>query len=154
MTFCTPTGLYEWLVMRQSSRASPGWFVKLIDDVIKGLEQVVAYLDDVIILRSDPTAHVKTMWALFEHLRKHNPKLPASTARLEVTGAEFPGHSISPAGVRLNAQNKSHGSKSHTAGSKAVVRLAGQCGVGSQIPARLVQADPTDHLPTQEGNLL
>ena len=35
--FCTPTGLYEWLVMPQSSSASPGWFVKVINEAIKGL---------------------------------------------------------------------------------------------------------------------
>ena len=26
--FCTPTSLYEWLVMPQGSSASPGWFVR------------------------------------------------------------------------------------------------------------------------------
>ena len=35
--FCTPTGPYEWLVMPQGSSASPGWFVKVINEVIKGL---------------------------------------------------------------------------------------------------------------------
>ena len=30
--FCTPTGLYEWLVMPQGSSASPGWFVKVINE--------------------------------------------------------------------------------------------------------------------------
>ena len=38
--FCTPTGLYEWLVMPQGSSASPGWFVKVMNEVVKGLEQV------------------------------------------------------------------------------------------------------------------
>ena len=27
--FCTPTGLYEWLVMPQGSNALPGWLVKV-----------------------------------------------------------------------------------------------------------------------------
>ena len=50
----TPTGLYEWLVMSQGSSALPGWFVKVINEVIKGLKQVVAYLDNVIVFDSDP----------------------------------------------------------------------------------------------------
>ena len=33
--FCTPTGLYEWLVMPLGSSALPGWFVKVINEVIK-----------------------------------------------------------------------------------------------------------------------
>ena len=57
----TPTVLCELLVMPQGSNASTGWLVKIINEVIKGLEQVAAYLDDVIVSDSDPTAHVKTM---------------------------------------------------------------------------------------------
>ena len=33
--FCTPTGFYEWLVEPQGSSAPPGWFVKVINEVIK-----------------------------------------------------------------------------------------------------------------------
>lgn len=42
--FCTPTGLYEWLVMLQRTSASPGSVVKVIIEGIKGLEQVEAHL--------------------------------------------------------------------------------------------------------------
>ena len=35
--FCAPTGLHEWLVMPQGSSASPGWFVKVINEVIEDL---------------------------------------------------------------------------------------------------------------------
>ena len=51
--------------MPQGSSASPGRFVKVRNEAIKGLEQVVANLDDVIVFGSDPTAHVKTIRALF-----------------------------------------------------------------------------------------
>ena len=39
------------------------------------MEKVVTYIDDEIVSHSDPTAHVKTMRALFECPRKHNLKL-------------------------------------------------------------------------------
>ena len=42
--FCTPMGLYEWLDMPQGSSVSPDWFVKVINEVTEGLEQVPAYL--------------------------------------------------------------------------------------------------------------
>ena len=105
--FCTPTGLYEWLVMPQGSSASPGWFVKVINEVIKGLTQVAAYLDDVIVFDSDPVTHVRTIRSLFERLRKHNLKLSPSKARLGATDANFLGHSISPAGLRPNSEKVS-----------------------------------------------
>ena len=65
-----------------------------INELIKGLEQVAAYLDDVIVLYSDPTAHVTTTRALLERLRKHNLKLSPSKARLRATDADFLGHPI------------------------------------------------------------
>ena len=34
--FCTPTSLYELLVMPRVSSASPGWFVNVINEVTKG----------------------------------------------------------------------------------------------------------------------
>ena len=64
--------------MPQGSSALPGWFVNVINEVIKGLEKVAAYLDDVVSLDFDPTAHVKTIQALFERIRKHNLKLSPS----------------------------------------------------------------------------
>ena len=60
-TLCTPTSLYEWLVLPQGSSASPEWFVKVINEVIKDLKQVAAYLDDVIVFDPGPVAHVRTI---------------------------------------------------------------------------------------------
>ena len=39
--FCTPTCLYESLFIPQGSSASPGWFVMVASEVIKGLTEVV-----------------------------------------------------------------------------------------------------------------
>ena len=68
---------------------------------------MAAFLDDVIVVDSDPTTHVKTMRAPFERLWKHILKLSPSKARLGATNADFLGHSISPAGVRRNAEKLS-----------------------------------------------
>ena len=88
---CTPTGLYEWLVMPQGSSASPGWFVKVINEVIKDLKQVAAYLDDVIVFDSDPIAHVQTIRSLFERLRQHNLEGAIACHKCELPGPLFPG---------------------------------------------------------------
>ena len=56
--------------MPQGGSASPGWVVKVINDVIKGLEQVATYLDDVIVFDSDPTAHTKTSMTSSSLLRR------------------------------------------------------------------------------------
>ena len=81
--------------------------MKVINEVTKDLEQVAAYLDDVMVFDSDPSAHVKTIRALFERLRKHNLKVSPSKARLDAMNVGLLGHSISPADVRPNAENVS-----------------------------------------------
>ena len=101
--FCTPTRLFEWLVTPQGSSALPGWFVKVINEVIKDLERVAAYLHDVIVFDPDPASHVDNIRALFQRLRKHNLKLSPPKAKLGATNADFLGHTISSAGVSPNA---------------------------------------------------
>ena len=94
--FCTPTRLLKWLVMSQGSSTAPGWFVQVINEVIKGLANVAAYLDDVIVFDSDPSAHILTNTGLFEQLRKYNLKLSPSKAKIGATDGDFLGHTISP----------------------------------------------------------
>ena len=75
--------------------------------MINDLKQVAAYLDDVVVFDSDPIAHVQTIFSCFERIRKQNLKLFPSKARLGATDANFLGHSISPAGLRPNAEKVS-----------------------------------------------
>ena len=67
---CTPTRLFERLVMPHCSSAAPGWFVNVINEVIQGLDRVAADLDDVIVFDLDPATHVDNIRSLFERLRK------------------------------------------------------------------------------------
>ena len=94
--FCTPTDLCEWLVMPQGSSFSPGWFVKMIHEV---LEQVAANLDSVIVFDSDPMRMSRRF------APSSNLKLSPSEARLGGTDADSLGHSISPVGLRPNEEN-------------------------------------------------
>lgn len=47
--------------MPEGSSAGPGWFVKIINEVIGGLGRVAAHLDDVIVFDTDPSLHVANM---------------------------------------------------------------------------------------------
>ena len=101
--FCTPTRLFEWLVMPQGSNAAPGRFVKVINEAIKDLDRVAAYLDDVIVYDPGPAAHVASIRSLFERLRKNNLKLSPSKANLGATEADPLGYLIYSSGVVPNA---------------------------------------------------
>ena len=75
--FATPTRLFEWLRMPMGASQSPGWFVKVINEVINGLPGLEAYLDDVVKFGENPayTLLVAGVRALVERLRQHHLKL-------------------------------------------------------------------------------
>ena len=97
--------------MPQGSSASPGWFVKVINEVIKDLKQVMAYLDDVIVFDSDPIAHVQTIRSLFERLRQHNLEGAIACHKCELPGPLFPGGPTSERrkSVRIDQYADAHG---------------------------------------------
>ena len=101
--FYTPDQLFEWLVIPRGSSAAPGWSVTVTQKVIKSLECVGAYLDDIIVFDPDPTAHVAKIWALFEGLRKDDLELSLANVRLASTDADFLGHATSFGVFSLNS---------------------------------------------------
>eukprot|EP00752_Nemacystus_decipiens_P016839 g15071.t1 len=98
--FCTPTRLLEWLVMPQGASQSPGWYMRVINEVIQNLERVLAYLDDVIVHDTDPASHIANLRLFFERLVLHNLKLSPGKTGIGATEADFLGHTICPDGVR------------------------------------------------------
>ena len=72
--FITPRGLYEWRVMPQGYAGSPGSFVRLMRQVIMGLNSVRMYLDDAIVFDPTPTQHVESIRDFLARLVEHNLK--------------------------------------------------------------------------------
>eukprot|EP00752_Nemacystus_decipiens_P017591 g15764.t1 len=98
--FCTPTRLLEWLVMPQGAPQSPGWYMRVINEVIQNLERFLAYLDGVIVHYTDPASHIANLGVFFERLVLHNLKLSPGKTKIGATEADFLGHTICPDGVR------------------------------------------------------
>lgn len=123
----------------------------MVNEVIIGLEQVGAYFDDVIVFDSDPMVHVQNPCTLRVPTQAQPQALvlEGSPARL---GRWLSG-SLHLARVLASERGKivSNDQNADAPGFKADSRPDGWCGVISQIFARLVQADPSDHLPSQEG---
>lgn len=89
--------------MPQERNAAPGWFVKVIDEGTKGLNNVTAYLDDVIVFNENPNSYVLFIREFFQQLWKHNLKLLPAKSQLGAIEENFVCHSISPSGISPNA---------------------------------------------------
>ena len=104
---CTPMRLFDWLLMPQGSSAAPGWYVKVINEVIEGLGRVAAYLDDVFVSDADPSRHVANMKEFFLRLRNQNLKLSPSKANTGTTNVDFSvTPSLPPASCRIHKRWK------------------------------------------------
>ena len=49
--------------MPKGSNEAPGWFVKIVNEVIKGLERVAAYLVNIVVYDPEPAAHTDNIRA-------------------------------------------------------------------------------------------
>ena len=78
----------------------------MLNEGIKDLKQVADYFDDVVVFASDPIAHIQMIRSLFR-LLKNNLKFSPSKARLGATDVNIWGQSISPSGLRPNAEKVS-----------------------------------------------
>lgn len=105
--FCTTHQLFELLVMSKGSSASPGWLVKVIgeviNEVIKSLERVTVYLDDIIVFDCIRIAHTANIGALFARLRKYNHIFPPEKAKRGAITADCLGQTITARGLSPNS---------------------------------------------------
>ncbi|CAB1107122.1 unnamed protein product [Ectocarpus sp. CCAP 1310/34] len=101
--FATPTCLFEWLKMPMGASQSSGRWMKVINEVIKNLEGVDPYLDDVVLYDKTPADHIRTMRAFLQRLPKHKLKLSPPKATIGTTHSAFLGHTITPDDIRPNA---------------------------------------------------
>ena len=106
--------------MPQGISAAQGWFVKVINEVMNGLDHVAAYLDDVIVFDVDPSLHVANIKEFFLGLRQHNLKLSPSKATIGATDADFLAHTISrrhhtECTKKWSADENAHAGRSETA---------------------------------------
>lgn len=82
--------------MPQRSSAAPGWLVRVINKVMKGLDRLIAYLDNVIVFDSGSSGHVAKKSSNFERRFRYNLKLSLSNAQTGTTQADVLGHKTVP----------------------------------------------------------
>ncbi|XP_066962056.1 uncharacterized protein [Macrobrachium rosenbergii] len=70
--FITPFGLFEYKVLPFRMTNAPSTFQRMVHEVIRGLEGVYAYLDDIVIASNTWDEHLKTLKELFKRLLKAN----------------------------------------------------------------------------------
>jgi hypothetical protein len=65
-------GQFEWKVVSMGLASAPSAFQRLIEQVVKGIDNVVVYIDDLIIHSRTHEDHLKTLDAVLTRLASHN----------------------------------------------------------------------------------
>ena len=105
--FRTTNGLWQFKRMPFGLCNAPATFVRLMEKVLEGLlyDQVLVYLDDVIIFSKTIEEHIERMRTVFQRIRIHNLKLKPTKCDLAEKEVKFLGHMVNEDGVQPDPEN-------------------------------------------------
>ena len=105
--FLTKYGLFEHSRMPFGLCNAPATFQRAMSLVLRGLtwNEVLAYLDDIILVGRSFEDHLQTLIKVFQRFRQHNLKLKAKKCHLFQRKVVFLGKLVSDQGISANPEN-------------------------------------------------
>lgn len=102
--FSVEHGHYEFLRMPMGLKNSPSTFQRVMDNVLKDLQNEVClvYLDDIIVFSTSLQEHMVNLEKVFKKLRESNFKIQLDKSEFLKLETEFLGHVITTEGVKPN----------------------------------------------------
>ena len=100
--FISPYGLYQYCRMPYGLAGAPATFQSVVEDMVQVLDidDILAYLDDVICFHATFDKHLDGVRKLLEMLRRAGFKLSAKKCQFAKRSVKFLGHIIDHMGVR------------------------------------------------------
>lgn len=96
----TPFGLFEFNFMTFGLCNAAQTFQRLIHEVLRGLDFVFPYIDDLCIASSSIDEHRKHLRIIFQRLRENNLAINLSKCEFGKTKLKFLGHALTKDGIR------------------------------------------------------
>ena len=91
---------YQWTVTPMGLQGSPASFARLIDYMMRGLKNVLTYIDDVLVHSPSHTDQLVQLENVFLRLRKYNLKLNVTKSTFGADEVSYLGYIIDARGVR------------------------------------------------------
>jgi hypothetical protein len=92
-------GQFEWTRTYQGLHSAPGQYQRLMDLTVKGLHNVIVYIDDLLVHDSEHVSHRKSLQSLFDRLCKANLKLNLTKCNFGSTNVIYLGFRLTPEGI-------------------------------------------------------
>ena len=95
----TPFGLFEFPVMNFGLRNAAQTFQRFMDKVVRGLDFVVVYIDDVLVASPSHARHQDHLRLLFTRLQEHGLKIHPTKCVFGAESVDFLGHRVTADGI-------------------------------------------------------
>lgn len=97
-------GHFEFLRMPMGLKNSPSTFQRVMDNILRGLQNVicVVYLDDILVFSTSLQEHIVNLRKIFDRLRESNFKIQMDKSEFLKHETAYLGHIITPQGVKPN----------------------------------------------------
>ncbi|XP_068207579.1 uncharacterized protein [Palaemon carinicauda] len=103
--FVTPDGQYEFLKMPFGMVNAGATYVKCMRTLLKGLDNVESYIDDLLVHTKSWSEHLETLQELFQRIRNANLTVRPSKCILASETVQFLGHEIQGGTLSLQETN-------------------------------------------------
>ena len=99
LTITPPIGNYLYRFLPMGLSSSSTYFQRLMNEVLAGVPQVYAYLDDIIVISSDLKEHIRLLKLVFDRLRLHGLVVNQDKCVFVVSSLKFLGHRVTVEGL-------------------------------------------------------
>lgn len=93
-------GHFEFLRMPMGLRNSPSTFQRCVDNILRGLKNVLVYMDDIIVFSTSLQEHIQDLENLFQRLREANLKIQLDKTEFMKRETPFLGHLVTTEGIK------------------------------------------------------
>ena len=100
----TPFGLFEFVFMAFGLRNASQTFQRLIDEVLRDLDFVFAFIDDIFISSKTYEEHITHVRIVFQRLKDYGLRINAEKCEFAVNEIKFLGHIVTPEGIKPNPE--------------------------------------------------
>ena len=94
-----PFGLFEFLRMPFGLRNAAQTFQRHINQVVRGLDFIFVYIDDILIASTNETEHLQHLRLLFQRFEQYGIQIHPDKCSFGVTELDFLGHHIDKKGI-------------------------------------------------------
>ncbi|XP_055635391.1 uncharacterized protein K02A2.6-like [Toxorhynchites rutilus septentrionalis] len=99
-TFVMKQGLFRYKRLMFGISCAPEIFQKVMESIVAGLDGVIVYLDDIMVVGRSQEEHDRRLKNLLERFEQYNILLNQKKCIFNVTRLEFLGHELSENGIR------------------------------------------------------